>query len=86
MADVIADRTGRAVAFALAPGQTHELPYAVPLPGRLPGVPIWVLADGGYSSHAVREYLWHRSARLAIPAKANKADVACLQPIYNNRI
>ena len=36
---VIADGAGRAVAFALAPGQAHELPHAVPLLDRLPGVP-----------------------------------------------
>ena len=36
---VIADSAGRAVAFSLAPGQVHELPYAVPL---------WVAGDRGY--------------------------------------
>jgi transposase len=78
---VIADSAGRAVAFALAPGQAHELPHAVPLLARLPGVPIWVVADRGYSSHAFREYLWHRGARPAIPPKINEAHVACPQPI-----
>jgi len=29
---VITDAIGRAVAFILAPGQAHELPYAVTLP------------------------------------------------------
>ena len=42
---VIADSAGRAVAFALAPGQAHELPHAVPLLARLPGVPVWIVAD-----------------------------------------
>src|SRR4051812_6168663 len=49
---VIADGLGRAVAFILAPGQAHELPHAVPLLEGLPGVPQWVVADGGLSSHA----------------------------------
>src|SRR5215207_7841984 len=40
---VIADGLGRAVAFILAPGQAHELPHAVPLLDRLPGVPKWVV-------------------------------------------
>ena len=42
---VIADGLGRAVALILAPGQAHELPHAVPLLDRLPGVPKWVVAD-----------------------------------------
>src|SRR5215204_6637 len=46
---VIADAAGRAVAFALAPGQAHEPPHAVPLLARLPGVPMWVVADRGYT-------------------------------------
>ena len=49
---MIADSAGRAVAFSLAPGQAHELPHAVPLLATLPGVPLWVVGDRGYSSHA----------------------------------
>src|SRR5215217_7969750 len=41
---VIADGLGRAVAFIVAPGQAHELPHAIPLLERLPGVPKWVVA------------------------------------------
>ena len=36
---VIADGTGRAIAFRLAPGQAHELPQTMALLARLPGVP-----------------------------------------------
>jgi transposase len=82
---VIADSAGRAVAFALAPGQAHELPLAVPLLARLPGVPKWVVADRGYSSHALREHIWNLGARPAIPPKVNEAPLACPEPIYNNR-
>jgi hypothetical protein len=82
---VIADNAGRAVAFALAPGQAHELPNAVALLERLPGVPMWVVADRGYSSHAFRQHLWDLGARPAIPPKVNEAPVACPEPIYNNR-
>jgi hypothetical protein len=35
---VIADSAGRAVVFALAPGQSHGLPHYVALLARLPGV------------------------------------------------
>jgi hypothetical protein len=66
---VIADGLGRAVAFILAPGQAHELPHAIPLLERLPGVPQWVVADRGLSSHAFREHIWTLGARPAIPPK-----------------
>ena len=82
---VIADSAGRAVAFALAPGQAHELPHAIPLLMRVPGVPVWVVADRGYSSHAFREHIWDLGARPAIPPKVNEAPVACPAPIYANR-
>lgn len=82
---MIADSTGRAVAFSLAPGQAHELPHAVPLLATLPGVPLWVVGDRGYSSHAFREHVWDLGARPAIPPKKNEAPVACPDWIYNNR-
>ena len=74
---MIADGSGRAVAFALAPGQAHELPLAQPLLEGLPGVPLWVVGDKGYAAHAFREHLWTRGTRPAIPPKSNEAPVAC---------
>lgn len=82
---MIADGLGRAIAFSLAPGQAHELPQAIPLLDRLPGVPKWVVADRGYSSHAFREHIWDLGARPAIPTRRNEAPVACRDWIYNNR-
>ena len=82
---MIADSAGRAVAFSLAPGQVHELPHAAPLLDRLPGVPLWVVGDRGYSSHAFRELIWDLGARPAIPSKRNEEPVACPDWIYNNR-
>src|SRR3954447_13299475 len=82
---VIADGLGRAVAFILAPGQAHELPRAIPLLDRLPGVPKWVVADRGHASHAFREHIWTLGARPAIPAKRNEDKVACPDWIYANR-
>jgi transposase len=82
---VIADSAGRAVAFALAPGQAHELPHAVPLLEQLPDVPLWVVADRGYSSHAFRQHIWTLGARPAIPARQNEAPVAGPDWIYTNR-
>ena len=82
---MIADSAGRAVAFFLAPGQAHELPQAVPLLATLPGVPLWVVGDRGYSSHAFREHVWDLGARPAIPPKRNEAPVARPDWVYNNR-
>lgn len=82
---MIADTAGRAVAFSLAPGQAHELPHAVPLLAALPDVPLWVVCNRGYSSHAFREHVWSLGAQPAIPPKRNEAPVACPDWIYNNR-
>jgi transposase len=82
---VIADGSGRAIAFRIAPGQAHELPHAIPLLEQLPGVPKWVVGDRGYASHRFREHIWNTGARPAIPAKSNEQPVACPDWIYNNR-
>jgi transposase len=82
---VIADGAGRALAFALAPGQAHELPMAPELLDALPDIPGWVVGDRGYASQAFRNRIWDSGARPAIPAKSNEASVACPRWIYNNR-
>jgi transposase len=82
---VIADGSGRAVAFALAPGQAHELPMAPPLVGSLPDAPLWLVAGKGFSSRALRGRVWEGGTRPAIPAKSNEAPVSCPAWIYNNR-
>jgi transposase len=81
----VTDAGGRAVAFRIAPGQAHELPHAVPLLDCLPGVPRWVAADRGYSSHAFRDHVWSSGARPAIPPRRHEAPVACPAWIYANR-
>jgi transposase len=82
---VIADGAGRAISFRIAPGQAHELPHAIPLLGRLPGVPQWVVADCGYTGHRFREHIWSMGARPAIPPQRREAPVACPDWIYTNR-
>ena len=82
---MIADGAGRAIAFRLAPGQAHELPQALPLLEALPGVPRWVVADRGYTSHRFREHIWGMGAKPAIPTQRHEAPVACPSWIYNNR-
>ena len=82
---MIADGRGRAIGFALAPGQAHELPMAQDLLARLPGVPGWVVGDRGLALDDLRERLWDRGARPAIPPRRTDAPVACPDWIYNNR-
>jgi transposase len=84
-ASVVADGRGRAIAFALGPGQAHELPMAPGLLDRLPWVPLWVVDDRGYGSHAFREHIWASGARPAIPTRSNEAAVVCPDYVYNNR-
>ena len=82
---MIADASGRALAFAVAPGQVHELPLAPGLVDLLPDIPGWIVGDRGYASHAFRQHIWDIGARPAIPPKSNEAPVACPSWIYNNR-
>ena len=82
---MIAEGRGRAVAFALAPGQAHELPMAPGLLGRLPRVPLWVVGDRGYSSNGLRQLVRDGGSRPAIPTKSSEAPVACPDFIYRNR-
>lgn len=82
---VIADGQGRAVGFALAPGQAHELPMAPELLAQLPDVPLWLVGDKGYSSNDLRAMIWNRGSRPAIPTKNNEAAISCPDWIYTNR-
>jgi transposase len=82
---VIADAQGRAIGFALAPGQAHELPLAPLLLTVLSIIPAWIVADRGYASHAFRELIWNLGARPAIPCKRNEEQVRCPEWIYQNR-
>ena len=82
---VIADGRGRAIAFALAPGQAHELPLAPGLLGCLPDVPGWVVGDRGLASDAFRDRVWDMGARPAIPPRRTDPPVACPDWIYANR-
>jgi hypothetical protein len=69
---VIADGRGRAIAFALAPGQAHELPLAPGLLGCLPDVPGWIVGDRGFASDAFRERIWNLGASMDRPWSTRK--------------
>ena len=80
-AGVIVDGSGRALGFALAPGQAHELPMAPDLLAFLTTIAIWIVADRGYASHAFRMLIWSLGSRPAISVKRNEAAAAC--PAWN---
>lgn len=82
---VIVDPIGRVVAFVLAPGYDHELPHAMPLPDKPPGVPKWVAADRSYSSHAFREHVRTLGARPVIPTRRSEETLSYPPWIYTNR-
>ena len=82
---MIADGSGRAIAFALAPGQAHELPLAPGLLGWLSDLPGWVVGDRGFASPAFRDLVWDSGTRPAIPSKRNEEPIACPAWIYHNR-
>ena len=82
---MLADGKGRAVTFAVAPGQAHEVPLAPDLIAELPEAPGWLVGDRGLSANAVRELIWAIGATPAIPPKRNEAPVACRSWIYQNR-
>ena len=82
---MIADGQGRAIGFALAPGQAHELPMAPRLLDHLGTVPGWVIADRGYSSSAFRQHIRDIGATPAIPCRRSEEQVRCPGWIYVNR-
>ena len=82
---MLADARGRAIAFALTPGQAAELPQAEGLLAFLPGTPLWAVADRGYSSHVLREAIRDLGATPAIPTRRNEAPVACRDWIHRHR-
>jgi transposase len=87
---VLADARGRAIVFAVTPGQAAELPQAEGLLACLPGTPIWTVADRceaalRISSHALREAIRDLGATPAIPTRKNEAPVACRDWIYRHR-
>jgi transposase len=82
---VIAAASGRAVAFSLAPGPAHELRFALPLLACLPGVPLWLVGDRIYSSHALRQAIWDTGSRPVIPTNPTEGPLACPAWIYTNR-
>ena len=82
---VLADAHGRAIAFVLEPGQAGKLPHALPLFDQLPRMPGWVVADRGYTSHALRGHIRDFGAQPAISTQRHEAPAACPDWIYVHR-
>ena len=55
------------------------------LPSFLTAWALWIVADRGYSSHALRMLIWDLGSRPAIPTRRNEAPVACPPWIDTNR-
>lgn len=84
-AHALSEARGRALGFRLSPGQAGDVPQAPDLLDFLPGVPLWVVADRGYSSQAFRTLIWDLGATPAIPTRRNEAEVRCPDWMYRNR-
>ncbi len=82
---MIADAQGRAIGFARAPGQAHELPLALLLLTILCVIAAWIVADRGDASHAFCDLIWSLGARPAIPSKRNEEQVRCPEWTYQTR-
>ena len=82
---MLADARGRAIAFALTPGQAAQLPQAEGLLACLPGPPIWTVADRGCSSRALREAIRDLGSTPTIPPRRNEAPVAWRDWIHRHR-
>src|ERR1700748_3136798 len=76
-ASVIVDGSGRAIGFALAPGQANELPMTPVLLSFLTAVALWIVADRGYSSHAFRMLIWSLGSPPPPPHQRNEAPGGC---------
>ena len=65
-----ADRKGRPIRFILTGGQAHDAPQAIPL---LSGIEAThVIADKGYDSGEVLEYVQGQGAIAVIPPRSNR--------------
>ena len=69
---MIANGSGRAVAFSLAPGQAHELPQAIGLLARLPSVPRWVVAARSVRNSVYRWAVAHDQAMALVKRSPNR--------------
>jgi hypothetical protein len=69
---VTANASGRAIGFALTPGQAHELPLVPLLLAFLAVIPLWIVADDGCASHAFRQPNWKLEADRAFRPNATK--------------
>ena len=82
---MITDAIGKAIALIPAQGEDHELPHAILLLDKLPGIPKWVVADRAYRSNVFREHIGNLGARPVIPTQRNEEALAFPSWIYANR-
>ena len=64
------DAQGQPIRFSLTGGQAHDAPQAIPL---LTGIKAqWVIADKGYDSAQILDFIQRQGAVAVIPPKSNR--------------
>ena len=79
---MIVDGRGRAIGFALAPGQVHELLHELPMGAGLPG---WIIGDRSLACNSLRERIWDMGARPVIVPRRTDTPLTCPDWICANR-
>jgi transposase len=67
---LVADAQGQPIHFSVTGGQAHDAPQAIPL---LTGIKAqWVIADKGYDSNQILNFIQEQGGVAVIPPKANR--------------
>jgi len=80
------DSYGNPVRFMLSEGQRNDIKYAIPLLEEVDIEESQVIADRGYDSHELIDYIYNRGGEPTIPSKKGaKFDRQCDWWLYKER-
>jgi len=80
------DSNGNPVRFLLSEGQRHDIKYAIPLLEPIDIEESQVVADRGYDSHELIDYIYDRGGEPTIPSrKGAKFERHCDWWLYKER-
>lgn len=82
---IVADSMGLAIVLRHALCQAQEFHHVEPLPDRLPGAPMWIVANLSYSSSAFRQHVRGFLTRPTVPISRDEAPTTYPKPIPNDR-